>query len=275
MRTTDEILSAAQAVKTVAALLSTKKKNAALLAMADELEASTDAILAANAADVEAARGTVPDVMIDRLALSAARISGMAEGIRAVAALPDPVGRTIRTVKRPNGLSIKRVRVPFGVVAAIYESRPNVTSDVAALTLKSGNVAVLRCGKEAARSARAVCDALRRGLEKTGLPADLVSVIEDTGRESATQLMKAVGQVDLLIPRGGAGLIRACVEQALVPCIETGTGICHVYVDKSADIGMALSIVENAKTSRPSVCNAEEVLLVHRDVPSCSRESTK
>ena len=256
------------AVKSKAALLSTEEKNRALLSMADELEASEKEILEANALDVEASRGIIPDVMIDRLSLNAARIAGMAKGLRDVASLPDPVGRIISSVKRPNGLLIERVAVPFGVVAAIYESRPNVTSDVAALTLKSGNVAVLRCGKEAARSARAVCDALRRGIKKAGLPEDLVAVIEDTDRASSVELMKAVGLVDLLIPRGGAGLIRACVEQALVPCIETGTGICHVYVDEAADIDKALAIVENAKTSRPSVCNAEEVLLIHEKIAS-------
>ena len=266
MRSTSEILCAAQAVKSKAALLSTEEKNRALLSMADELEASEKEILEANALDVEASRGIIPDVMIDRLSLNAARIAGMAKGLRDVASLPDPVGRIISSVKRPNGLLIERVAVPFGVVAAIYESRPNVTSDVAALTLKSGNVAVLRCGKEAARSARAVCDALRRGIKKAGLPEDLVAVIEDTDRASSLELMKAVGLVDLLIPRGGAGLIRACVEQALVPCIETGTGICHVYVDEAADIDKALAIVENAKTSRPSVCNAEEVLLIHEKI---------
>ena len=266
MRSTSEILCAAQAVKSKAALLSTEEKNRALLSMADELEASEKEILEANALDVEASRGIIPDVMIDRLSLNAARIAGMAKGLRDVASLPDPVGRIISSVKRPNGLLIERVAVPFGVVAAIYESRPNVTSDVAALTLKSGNVAVLRCGKEAARSARAVCDALRRGIRKAGLPEDLVAVIEDTDRASSVELMKAVGLVDLLIPRGGAGLIRACVEQALVPCIETGTGICHVYVDEAADIDKALAIVENAKTSRPSVCNAEEVLLIHEKI---------
>ena len=266
MRTTSEILQAANAVKGKAALLSTEEKNRALCLMANELEASADAILSANAEDVESARGVIPDVMIDRLSLSPARIAGMAKGLRDVALLPDPVGRTISSVSRPNGLLIERVSVPFGVVAVIYESRPNVTSDVAALTLKSGNVAVLRCGKEAARSARAVCDALRTGLTKAGLPADLVAVVEDTDRASSVELMKAVGRVDLLIPRGGAGLIRACVEQALVPCIETGTGICHVYVDESADIDKALSIVDNAKTSRPSVCNAAEVLLVHEKI---------
>ena len=266
MRSTSEILCAAQAVKSKAALLSTEEKNRALLSMADELEASEKEILEANALDVEASRGIIPDVMTDRLSLNAARIAGMAKGLRDVASLPDPVGRIISSVKRPNGLLIERVAVPFGVVAAIYESRPNVTSDVAALTLKSGNVAVLRCGKEAARSARAVCDALRRGIKKAGLPEDLVAVIEDTDRASSLELMKAVGLVDLLIPRGGAGLIRACVEQALVPCIETGTGICHVYVDEAADIDKALAIVENAKTSRPSVCNAEEVLLIHEKI---------
>ena len=266
MRTTSEILSAAQAVKAKAALLSTDEKNRALREMADELEASAETVLKANAEDVAAARGTVPDVMIDRLALTPSRIAGMAKGLRDVADLPDPVGRVISSVTRPNGLKIERVSVPFGVIAAIYESRPNVTSDVAALTLKSGNVAVLRCGKEAARSARAVGDALRRGIKRAGLPEDLVAVVEDTDRASSVELMKAVGLVDLLIPRGGAGLIRACVEQALVPCIETGTGICHVYVDEAADLDKALSIVENAKTSRPSVCNAEEVLLVHEKV---------
>ena len=266
MRTTSEILSSANAVKSKAALLTTDEKNRALRLMADELEASAPAILEANAGDVEAARGVIPDVMIDRLSLSAARIKGMAQGLRDVSDLPDPVGRTLSSVKRPNGLTIERVSVPFGVVAVIYESRPNVTSDVAALTLKSGNVAVLRCGKEAARSARAVGDALRAGLTKAGLPADLVAVVEDTDRASSLELMKAVGRVDLLIPRGGAGLIRTCVEQALVPCIETGTGICHVYVDEYADPDKALSIVDNAKTSRPSVCNAAEVLLVHEAI---------
>ena len=266
MRTTSEILSSANAVKSKAALLTTDEKNRALRLMADELEASAPAILEANAGDVEAARGVIPDVMIDRLSLSAARIKGMAQGLRDVSDLPDPVGRTLSSVKRPNGLTIERVSVPFGVVAVIYESRPNVTSDVAALTLKSGNVAVLRCGKEAARSARAVGEALRAGLTKAGLPADLVAVVEDTDRASSLELMKAVGRVDLLIPRGGAGLIRTCVEQALVPCIETGTGICHVYVDEYADPDKALSIVDNAKTSRPSVCNAAEVLLVHEAI---------
>ena len=202
--------------------------------------------------------------MIDRLRLTPDRVRGMADGIRQVAALGDPVGRVIRRVERPNGLVIEKTGVPLGVIAIIYESRPNVTSDAAALCIKSGNACVLRGGKEAFRSASAIVRALRAGLEDAGLPAGLVGLVEDTSRASAVELMTAVGLVDLLIPRGGAGLIRACVEQAKVPCIQTGTGICHVYVDESADPGMALDIVENAKASRPSVCNAEEVCLVHR-----------
>jgi len=204
--------------------------------------------------------------MLDRLALSEARIAGMADGVRQVAELPDPVGKILRTVERPNGLRIDRVAVPMGVVAIIYESRPNVTSDAAALALKSGNACVLRGGKEAFRSASAIVAALREGLKAVGLPEDLVSLVQDTTRESARELMGAVGLVDLLIPRGGAGLIRSCVENAKVPCIQTGTGICHIYVDAEADQEMALSIIENAKTSRPSVCNAEEVCLVHSAV---------
>ena len=221
-------------------------------------------ILAANELDIAAARGHISDVMIDRLRLTPDRVRGMADGIRQVAALGDPVGRVIRRVERPNGLVIEKTGVPLGVIAIIYESRPNVTSDAAALCIKSGNACVLRGGKEAFRSASAIVRALRAGLEDAGLPAGLVGLVEDTSRASAVELMTAVGLVDLLIPRGGAGLIRACVEQAKVPCIQTGTGICHVYVDESADPGMALDIVENAKASRPSVCNAEEVCLVHR-----------
>ena len=239
-------------------------KNAALEAMAARLLAGEADILAANELDVAAARGHISDVMIDRLRLTPDRVRGMADGIRQVAALGDPVGRVIRRVERPNGLVIEKTGVPLGVIAIIYESRPNVTSDAAALCIKSGNACVLRGGKEAFRSASAIVRALRAGLEDAGLPAGLVGLVEDTSRASAVELMTAVGLVDLLIPRGGAGLIRACVEQAKVPCIQTGTGICHVYVDESADPGMALDIVENAKASRPSVCNAEEVCLVHR-----------
>ena len=264
--TTREILQAARAARPTLQGADTQQKNAALLAMAHALEVQAEEILAANAQDMEAARGAISDVMLDRLALTKDRIAGMAEGVRQVAALPDPVGRVLRTVERPNGLVIRKVAVPMGVVAIIYESRPNVTSDAAALAVKAGSACVLRCGKEAHRSAAAIVEALRTGLQQAGLPRELVSLVEDTSRQSAAELMTAVGLVDLLIPRGGAGLIRSCVENATVNVIETGTGICHVYVDKDANLDMALSIVENAKASRPSVCNAEEVLLVHSAV---------
>ncbi len=260
--TTLEILNRAVATKPALTSLTEEKKNAGLLAMADALVASTDAILAANAADMERARGTLSTVMLDRLYLDASRVSAMADGIRAVAKLPDPVGRTLATHIREDGLRIEKISVPIGVVAIIYESRPNVTSDAAALAFKSGNVSVLRAGKEAHATAAAIVDALRAGLASVALPVDLVSLIEDVTRESANELMHAVGKVDLLIPRGGKGLIRACTENATVPCIETGTGICHIYVDGDADVERALAIVENAKTSRPSVCNAAEVCLV-------------
>ncbi|MCD8367926.1 MAG: glutamate-5-semialdehyde dehydrogenase [Clostridiales bacterium] len=263
--TTQEILSAAKAAKPALAALSSERKNAALLAMAEELIAQQEAILQANRVDLEAAKGTIPDVMLDRLALSEARIAGMAEGIRQVAALPDPVGQVLKRVERPNGLVIEKRMVPMGVIAIIYESRPNVTSDAAALALKAGSACVLRGGKEAFHSAYAIVQALKAGLRQVGLPEDLVNIVEDTTRKSSTELMTAVGYVDLLIPRGGPGLIRACVENATVPCIQTGTGICHVYVDASADVEMAVNIIENAKASRPSVCNAEEVCVVHRD----------
>ena len=262
--TTQEILKAARAARPALMGASTDTKNAALLSMADSLWARRGEILAANAQDLEAAHTGA--VLLDRLALTEERIAGMAEGVRQVAALPDPVGRVLRTVERPNGLMIRQVSVPMGVVAIIYESRPNVTSDAAALALKSGSVCVLRGGKEAFRSANAITEALRAGLEAVKLPRELVSLVQDTTRQSAQELMTAVGLVDLLIPRGGAGLIRSCVENALVPCIQTGTGICHVYVDAEAELGMALDIIENAKTSRPSVCNAEEVCLVHAGV---------
>ena len=264
--TTRDILKAARAAAPVLAAADTQRRNAALLAMADALEADSEAILAANAADVAASRDTLGTVMIDRLTLTKARIADMAAGIRQVAALPDPVGEVRESRTRPNGLIIEKVGVPLGVIAIIYESRPNVTSDAAALAVKSGNACVLRGGREAFRSANAVTAALRRGLGAAGLPDTLVQLVQDTSRESARELMTAQGYVDLLIPRGGAGLIRACVEQATVPCIQTGTGICHLYVDAAADVEMALDIVENAKASRPSVCNAAEVCLVHRDV---------
>ena len=264
--TTHEILTAARGARPALQRADTDRKNAALLAMADRLWADRPAILAANAQDMEAARGRISGVMLDRLALTEGRIAGMADGMRQVAALPDPVGKVLRTVERPNGITIEKRAVPMGVVAIIYESRPNVTSDAAALALKSGNVCVLRGGKDAFRSANAIVESLREGLEQAGLPREAVSLIQDITRQSANDLMTAVGLVDLLIPRGGAGLIRSCVENALVPCIQTGTGICHVYVDRDADPDMALDIIENAKTSRPSVCNAEEVCLVHRDI---------
>lgn len=264
--TTQEILLAARAACREAAGLTTEQKNKALEAMTTALVEHTDSILAANAADLEAVRGTLSEVMLDRLALSAERIAGMAAGIREVAALPDPVGRVLECIDRDNGLHIEKVSVPMGVTAMIYESRPNVTSDAAALAFKSGNVCVLRSGKEAFRSSLAITEALREGLHKCGLAEDMIQLVRDTTRASAQELMTAVGLVDLLIPRGGASLIRACVENATVPCIETGTGICHVYVDAMADQEKALAIIENAKTSRPSVCNAEEVCLVHREV---------
>ena len=266
--TTQEILAAARSAKSALALADTDTRNRALLGMAQALctPENQQAILAANAADLEAARGHISEVMLDRLALSSARLQGMADGIRDVAALPDPVGAVLRRVERPNGLVIEKTAVPMGVVAIIYESRPNVTSDAAALALKSGNACILRCGKEAWRSSNAIVSALRQGVRAAGLPETAVCLIEDTTHASANQLMTAVGYVDLLIPRGGAGLIRACVENAKVPCIQTGTGICHIYVDDTADLGQALDIIENAKASRPSVCNAEEVCLVHSAV---------
>ena len=264
--TTMELLERARGAKGAMALADTEMKNRALLAMADALEARQADILAANAQDLEAARGTISDVMLDRLALNPERIAGMAQGIREVAALPDPVGAVLNRVERPNGLVVEKTAVPMGVIAIIYESRPNVTSDAAVLALKAGSACVLRGGKEAHRSAGAIVAALKEGLASAGLPADALMLVEDTSRASANELMTASGYVDLLIPRGGAGLIRACVDNATVPVIETGTGICHIYVDRAADLDMALNIVENAKCSRPSVCNAAEVCLVHREI---------
>ena len=265
MKETRLILQEAKAAAPILARFGTEEKNRALIEMAAALERSEAEILSANAEDMQAAEGKISPVMLDRLKLTPERIKGMADGIREVAALPDPA-RVIERTERPNGLVIEKTAVPMGVIAIIYESRPNVTSDAAALALKAGSACVLRGGKEAFRSAYAIVTALRQGLTAAGFPETAVSIVEDTTRASARELMTAVGYVDLLIPRGGAGLIRACVEEAKVPCIQTGTGICHVYVDSPCDIEMALSIVENAKTSRPSVCNAEEVLLVHRDV---------
>ena len=261
-----EMLEAAKAVKPRIAGLTAGEKNAALNAMADSLISCAEAILDANALDLEAAKGHMSDVMLDRLRLTPDRIAGMAKGIREVAQLPDPVGMLLESHTRQDGLKIDKVSVPMGVIAIIYESRPNVTSDAAALALKSGNVCILRGGKEAFHSANAIVNVLRMGLQSTGIPVTAVNLVQDTSRDSATALMTANGYVDLLIPRGGAGLINACVRNATVPCIATGTGICHVYVEKTADQEMALNIIENAKTSRPSVCNAEEVLLIDKAI---------
>lgn len=264
--TTLDILKQAKAAKSELAKLGSEDKNNALLAMADALWENCAAILEENKKDVEAARGKITDVMIDRLSLDEGRIKGMADGIRDVVKLPDPVGRVLSRVELSNGLIVEKTAVPMGVVAIIYESRPNVSSDAAALALKSGNVCVLRGGKEAFRSANAIVNALRSGLKKLGLCENFINMVQDTTRQSSTELMTADGYIDLLIPRGGAGLIKACVENATVPVIQTGTGICHIYVDDNADLDMALNIIENAKTSRPSVCNAEEVLLVNSKI---------
>ncbi len=264
--TTLDILKQAKAAKSELAKFGSEDKNNALLAMADALRENCAAILEENKKDVEAARGKITDVMIDRLSLDEDRIKGMADGIRDVVKLPDPVGRVLSRVELSNGLIVEKTAVPMGVVAIIYESRPNVSSDAAALALKSGNVCVLRGGKEAFRSANAIVNALRSGLKKLGLCENFINMVQDTTRQSSTELMTADGYIDLLIPRGGAGLIKACVENATVPVIQTGTGICHIYVDDDADLDMALNIIENAKTSRPSVCNAEEVLLVNSKI---------
>lgn len=264
--TTLDILKQAKAAKSELAKLGSEDKNNALLAMADALEENCRAILEENKKDVEAARGKITDVMIDRLSLDESRIKGMADGIRDVVKLPDPVGKILDRVELENGLVVEKTAVPMGVVAIIYESRPNVSSDAAALALKSGNVCVLRGGKEAFRSANAIVNALKDGLKKLGFCENFINMVQDTSRQSSNELMTADGYIDLLIPRGGAGLIKACVENATVPVIQTGTGICHVYVDDDADLEMALNIIENAKTSRPSVCNAEEVLLVNSKI---------
>ncbi len=264
--TTKEILEGAKKAKSILSTLTEQDKTNAVLKMADALENAKDEILKENAIDLENAKGKISDVMLDRLRLTEERIKDMAESMRKVATLPDPVGKTLKETVREDGLVIKRVAVPVGVVAIIYESRPNVTSDVAAICLKSGNVSVLRGGKEAFRSANAIANALRSALSEMGLPENLVNLIQDTSRDSANELMTANGYVDILIPRGGKGLIDACVKNATVPCIQTGTGICHIYVDKATDLEMALDIINNAKTSRPSVCNAAEVCLVHESV---------
>ena len=261
--TTLDILKKTRAARSSLAALDETAKNRILLAMAEALMAAEDDILAENDADMTAARGHINDVMLDRLRLDHDRLAGMAEGIRSIAALPDHTGRILSEVRRPNGLVVRKVQVPLGLVSIIYESRPNVTSDAAALAVKSGNVCVLRSGKEAHRSACAIVKALKSGIAQGGGDPEILNIVDDITHQSATDIMTAKGLVDLLIPRGGAGLIRACVENAKVPCIQTGTGICHIFVDDTADQAKALDIIENAKASRPSVCNAEEVCLVH------------
>ena len=268
METTQEQLALAGSAKKSINTASTALKNQALEAMASQLLKATEAILAANQIDMEAARGKISEVMLDRLFLDQERIAGMAEGIRALIDLPDPIGEVLDTEVLENGLEIQKVRVAMGVIGIIYESRPNVTSDAAALAIKSGNAVVLRTGKDAFHSAQAIVTALKAGLEEAGLNPDLLQLIQDTSRASSLAMMKAKGYLDLLIPRGGAGLIQAVVENAIVPVIETGTGIVHVYVDKEADFQKALAIIDNAKTSRPSVCNAMEVLLVDQAIAS-------
>lgn len=268
METTQVQLALARSAKKSINTASTALKNQALEAMASQLLKATEAILAANQIDMEAARGKISEVMLDRLFLDQERIAGMAQGIRALIDLPDPIGEVLDTEVLENGLEIQKVRVAMGVIGIIYESRPNVTSDAAALAIKSGNAVVLRTGKDAFHSAQAIVTALKAGLEEVGLNPDLLQLIQDTSRASSLAMMKAKGYLDLLIPRGGAGLIQAVVENAIVPVIETGTGIVHVYVDKEADFQKALAIIENAKTSRPSVCNAMEVLLVDQAIAS-------
>lgn len=268
METTQEQLALARSAKKSINTANTAQKNQALEAMASKLLKATDAILAANQIDMEAARGKISEVMLDRLFLDQERIAGMAQGIRALIDLPDPIGEVLDTEVLENGLEIQKVRVAMGVIGIIYESRPNVTSDAAALAIKSGNAVVLRTGKDAFHSAQAIVTALKAGLGEAELNPDLLQLIQDTSRASSLAMMKAKGYLDLLIPRGGAGLIQAVVENAIVPVIETGTGIVHVYVDKEADFQKSLAIIENAKTSRPSVCNAMEVLLVDRAIAS-------
>lgn len=268
MSTTQEQLALARSAKKSINTATTALKNQALEAMANQLLKATKAILTANQVDMEAARGKISEVMLDRLFLDQERIAGMAQGIRSLIDLPDPIGEVLDTEVLENGLEIQKVRVAISVIGIIYESRPNVTSDAAALAIKSGNAVVLRTGKDAFHSAQAIVTALKAGLEEAGLNPDLLQLIQDTSRASSLAMMKAKGYLDLLIPRGGAGLIQAVVENAIVPVIETGTGIVHVYVDKEADFQKALAIIENAKTSRPSVCNAMEVLLVDQAIAS-------
>lgn len=257
----------AKAASRVIGVADTETKNRALITIADSLEANAERILNANALDMENGRKNgMSRALLDRLSLTKERISGFAGGMRDVTKLPDPVGRTLDDFTRPNGLHIMKVAVPLGVIGIIFEARPNVTADAAALCLKSGNAVILRGGSDAINSNMAICSVMREGLVRAGLPEDCVQLVEDTTRESANALMRLNGYVDVIIPRGGAGLIRAVVENATVPVIETGAGTCHIYVDKDADIAMAAEIIDNAKTSRPSVCNAAECMLIHRGI---------
>ena len=264
---TEKMGLAAKAAERILGVADTNTKNKALEAMADALEANADKIISANEADLaNGASSGMKESLLDRLRLTSARIAGMADGIRQVAALADPIGEIIEGSVRPNGMKIQRVRVPLGVVGIIFEARPNVTSDAAALCLKSGNACILRGGKEAIHSNMAIADVLRQSVQSAGLPSDCIQLVSDTSRESANQMMRMNQYLDVLIPRGGAGLIRAVVENSTVPVIETGVGNCHVYVDSTADTEMAANIIYNAKTSRPSVCNAIETILVHKDI---------
>lgn len=264
--TTNEILIAAKNAKADVKRLTNEEKNRAISVMADSLLQNADYILCENEKDINDAKGKISDVMIDRLSLSKDRITAMANGMREVMALPDPNGKILNTVTRPNGLVIEKTAVPMGVIGIIYESRPNVTSDAAVLCFKSSNVCVLRGGKEAYRTSKAIVNALREGLRSLNINENAISLIDDTTRASANEMMTAKGKIDLLIPRGGKGLISACVKNATVPCIETGTGICHIYVEKTADTETALNIIDNAKTSRPSVCNACEVTIIDEEI---------
>ncbi len=265
MRETKLILEDARAAKKFMSMCGTEQKNNALKLMAQSILDYKQEILQANAKDMEASKGVISDVMLDRLELNSERIDSMAKGILDVVELPDPL-RVLSTHTLPNGMKVEKAASPMGVIGIIYESRPNVTADAAALSIKAGSCCVLRCGKEAHRSADAIVRAMRRGIVEAQLPINAICLVEDTSRQSAMEMMKAVGYIDLLIPRGGLSLIKSCVENATVSCIETGTGICHTYVDGDANLEMALNIIENAKTSRPSVCNACEVCVVDKKV---------
>lgn len=259
-------INAKEAEKTLM-VASSENKNQALKKIAEGLIENTDKIIEANKVDLEnGEKNGMAKSMLDRLKLDKERIEGMAKGVLDVATLPEPVGRILSATERPNGLRIEKVSTPIGVIAVIFEARPNVTSDAAALCLKSGNTVILRGGKEAINSNKTIAKVMRQAVKEAGMPEDVIQLVEDTSRESANELMKMNEYVDVLIPRGGAGLIQAVVKNATVPVIETGVGNCHIYIDKNADLKKAVDIVFNAKTSRPSVCNAAESLLIHKDI---------